>query len=42
MLEGEDAETVRANKQMKREGPGGSDHESDAQSLTPGTRLPPD
>ena len=39
MLEGEDAETVRANKEMKREGPGSSD---DAQGLTPGERLPPD
>ena len=39
MLEGEDAETVRANKEMKRKGPGSSD---DAQALTPGARLPPD
>ncbi|WP_375262695.1 hypothetical protein [Palleronia sp.] len=39
MLEGEDAETVRANKEMKRKGPGPSD---DAQELKPGERLPPD
>ncbi|WP_282026261.1 hypothetical protein [Limimaricola cinnabarinus] len=39
MLEGEDAETVRANKEMKRKGSGSSD---DAQTLTPGAHLPPD
>ncbi|SFH49004.1 hypothetical protein SAMN04488020_11729 [Palleronia marisminoris] len=42
MLEGEDAEAVSANRQMKRKRPGGSDCESDAQSLIPGTRLPSD
>lgn len=39
MLEGEDAETVRANKEMKRKGAGSSD---DGQVLPPAERLPPD
>lgn len=39
MLEGEDAETVRANKAIKGENPANSD---DEQTFKPGERLPPD
>ena len=39
MLEGEDAEIVRANKEISR---GDSDHDEHALPLRPHDRLPPD
>lgn len=38
MLDGEDAETARANKAMKPD----PDHSEDTQTFRPGERLPPD